>query len=72
MSVFPKVEFWGERRIVSKKVGITEQETDEGYGIVECPCGLKLHIHPGNGAHCPKCKCGFSLTDTTLTIFSAW
>ena len=56
MTVFPKVEFWGERLVVKGRNPLDkEMEEDLGYGSIECPCGLKLYIHPGNGAYCPNC-----------------
>jgi len=70
MTIFPKAEFWGERRIRREDNTAGSQDIDYGYGTLECPCGLKLNIHPGHDAACPKCHCGYGMTKSTLTIYS--
>lgn len=70
----PKIEFWGERRVVWEDNTTGRQQIDYGYGTVECLCGTKFHIHPTNGHNtgCAKGHCSFRMSEGGYLDITWW
>lgn len=71
---FPKVEFWGERRLVWEENTTGRQQIDYGYGIVECLCGTKFQIHVTHGCNigCGKCHTIFRMSEGGYLDITWW